>query len=126
MIGAVAGLTVTIMLLAMAAQIMVGLYATSTLRAVLHDAASRAANSGSASSGGLQRLADEAEGSLGRMGGRTQITLRLADIDGDGEADVVIGQAVSSAPRIVPASLGGMVGFEQIRVGVRVRIERLR
>lgn len=125
MIGAVAGLLVTIMLLAMGAQIMVGLYATSTLRAVLHDAASRAANSES-SSGGLQRLADEAEGRLGRMGGRTQITLRFADIDGDGEADVVVGQAVSSAPRIVPASLGGMVGFDQIRVGVRVRIERLR
>lgn len=126
MIGAVAGLLVTILFLAFAAQVLVGLYATSTVRAVLHDAASQAANSGTSSAGGLQRLADEAEGNLGRMGERTEITLRLSDVDGDGEADVVVGRAVSAAPRIVPVSIGGMVGFERIDVGVQVRVERLR
>jgi hypothetical protein len=125
-IPAVTGLTVTILLLTMATQVLLGLYATSTLRAVLHDAASRAANSGVVSAGALERLADEAEARLGRMGGRTQITLGVIDVDGDGAADVVVGRAVSRPPRIVPPSVGGMVGFEQIEVGVRVRIERLR
>lgn len=126
MIPAVAGLTVTILLLAMGAQVMVGLYATSTLRAVLHDAASRAASSGVVSSGTLGRLADEAEGRLGQMGRRTEITLGVVDVDGDGAGDVVVGRAVSRPPRLVPSSIGGMVGFEQIDIGVRVRIERLR
>ena len=74
---------------------------------------------------GLARFADEAEASLGRMGERTTIVLSVADDDGDGVPDVVVGRAVSQPPRVVPSSLGGMVGFEEIRVGVRVRIERV-
>ncbi|MGH9209984.1 MAG: hypothetical protein ACRD2C_04810 [Acidimicrobiales bacterium] len=126
MIGSVAGLMVTVLLLALAAQVLLGLYATSTLRATLHDAASRAANQQTSTSAGLDRLADEAEASLGRMGERTSITLSLEDTDGDGIADVVAGDAVAAPPRIVPPSVGGMVGFEEIHAGVRVRIERVR
>lgn len=125
MVGAVAGLVVTIMFLALAVQVMLGLYATSVVRATLHDAASRAANQGAATPSGLARFADEAEASLGRMGERTTIVLSVADDDGDGVPDVVVGRAVSQPPRVVPSSLGGMVGFEEIRVGVRVRIERV-
>jgi hypothetical protein len=60
------------------------------------------------------------------MGRRTEITLGVVDVDGDGVGDVVVGRAVSQPPRLVPSSMGGMVGFEEIDVGVRVRIERLR
>ena len=75
---------------------------------------------------GLGRLAEEAEASLGEMGDRTEITLVLRDEDGDGAADVVVGDAVSEPPRFVPSWFGGMVGFEQVRASVRVRVERLR
>jgi hypothetical protein len=125
MVGAVTGLLVMLLFLVFALQVMLGLYATSTVRATLHDAASRAANEGAATPAGLSRLASEAEASLGAMGERTDIRLTLADDDGDGEPDVVVGRAVSRPPRVVPLSLGGMVGFEDVRVGVRVRIERM-
>lgn len=125
MVGAVTGLLVTVMCLALALQVMLGLYATSTVRATLHDAASRAANQGAATPGSLARLEREAEASLGAMGERTVVQLGVVDDDGDGAPDVVVGRAVSRPPRVVPSSLGGMVGFEEIEVGVRVRIERM-
>jgi hypothetical protein len=125
MVGAVAGLLATVMCLALALQVMLGLYATSTVRATLHDAASRAANEGAATPGGLARLEREAEASLGAMGERTSIELGVVDDDGDGAPDAIVGRAVSRPPRMVPSSMGGMVGFEQIEVGVRVRIERM-
>jgi hypothetical protein len=127
MIGSVAGLLVAVLFLAFAAQVLLGLYATSTVRATLHDAAARAANQGTATgSADLARLAGQAEASLGAMGERTTISLDTVDVDGDGAADVVVGRAVTVPPRVVPRSVGGMIGFDQIRVGVRVRIERLR
>lgn len=130
MIGSVAGLLVAILFLAFAVQVMLGLYATSTLRATLHDAAARAANSragpGPVSVVELAALARQAEASLGAMGERTTVMLELVDDDGDGIDDVVVGHAVAMPPRVVPPSIGGMVGFEQIRVGVRVRLEQFR
>lgn len=126
LVGSLAGLLVAILFMTLAVQVLVGLYATSTVRATLHDAASRAANQGGSGRGDLARLADDAEASLGRMGERTTITLELEDTDGDGAPDVVAGRAVAVPPRVIPRSVGGMVGFEEIRVGVRVRIERPR
>ena len=98
-----------------------------TIRATLHDAASRAA-AGGAGTGptDLTRLSDQAEASLGAMGDRTEIELRLVDDDGDGTGDVVAGEAVSVPPRFVPRSVGGMLGFEEVRASVRVRVERFR
>lgn len=125
MVGALVGLLVTLLCMVLAVQVMLGLYATSTVRAVLYDAAARAANEGAASPGGLARFEREAAASLGAMGERTTIDLSLVDEDGDGEADVVVGRAESRPPRVVPSSLGGMVGFDTVRVGVRVRVERM-
>jgi hypothetical protein len=126
MVSSLAGLLVFLLFLLVATQVLVGLYATSTLRATLYDAASRAADDGAAAPDGLGRLAEEAEASLGEMGDRTEITLEQRDEDGDGAADVVVGDAVSEPPRFVPSWFGGMVGFEEIRASVRVRVERLR
>jgi hypothetical protein len=123
-ISSAAGLLVALLFVVFAAQVLLGLYATSTVRATVHDAASRAANEG-ATPGDLARLADQAEASLGTMGERTTVSLEAVDTDGDGGADVVVGRAVAVPPRVVPRSVGGMVGFDQVRVGVRVRIERL-
>ena len=126
LISSAAGVVVAILFVAFAAQVLLGLYAMSTLRATLHDVASRAANQPVATPAELARLADQAEASLGPMGRRTAIVLELEDADGDGVADVVVGRAVAEPPRLVPRSVGGMVGFEQIRAGVRVRLERVR
>jgi hypothetical protein len=126
MVSSLAGLLVFLLFLLVATQVLVGLYATSTVRATLYDAASRAADGGAAGPESLARLADEAEGSLGEMGERTEVTLELRDEDGDGAADVVVGDAVSAPPRFVPSWFGGMVGFEQVTASVRVRVERLR
>lgn len=127
MIGSVAGLLVAILFLVLSAQVLLGMYATTVVRSTLHDAASRAADQGAASSpDALAGIARRSEASLGEMGDRTTITLEPVDVDGDGAPDVVVGKAVSRPPRLVPASVGGMVGFEEVHAGVRVRIERPR
>jgi hypothetical protein len=119
---------VFLLFLFFAMQVMVGLYATSTLRATLNDAAHRAAAGEPGAPADLDRLEAEAEASLGEMGRRpsTVIELDLVDEDGDGLGDVVVGRARAVPPRFVPPSIGGMIGFEQITAGVRVRVERVR
>jgi hypothetical protein len=125
MLPTAAGFVVFLLFLLLAVQVLYGLYATSTVRGVLNDAASRAAN-GVATEAELARLADDAERSLGPMGDRTTILLRLVDDDADGVPDVVAGSAVADPPRFVPPPLGRMVGLGDIDVAVRVRIERVR
>ena len=122
------GFLVFLMFLFFAMQVMFGLYATSTLRATLNDAASRAAAGAGTSPADLEVLAREAEASLGEIGQRpsTVIELELVDEDNDGLGDVIIGRAQAVPPRFVPPSVGGMIGFEQITAGVRVRVERVR
>jgi Flp pilus assembly protein TadG len=125
MISTAAGFLVFLMFLLLATQVLLGLYAKSTVRGTLDDAASRAAN-GFPSDRELRRIEDEARASLGRMGERTSTELRLVDDDGDAQPDVVSGTAIATPPRLVPVSLGGVGGLDQINVSVRVRIERFR
>jgi hypothetical protein len=125
LIGSMFGITVVILFLSLSAQVLLGLYATSTVRATLADAASRAANQRTGAPD-LAELARQAEVSLGEMGDRTTVTLALVDDDGDGAPDVVVGRAVSVPPHLVPRSMSGMVGLDRIDVSVRVRIERVR
>lgn len=126
--GTSIGFVVFLLFLFFALQVMVGLYATSTLRATLNDAANRAAAGGAKAPADLDRLAAEAEASLGEMGRRpsTVIELDMVDEDGDGLGDVVVGRARAVPPRFVPPSIGGMIGFEEITAGARVRVERVR
>jgi Flp pilus assembly protein TadG len=125
MVPTAAGFVVFLVFLMLAVQVLYGLYATSTVRGALNDAASRAAN-GVAGEAELARLADDAERSLGPMGGRTTIQLRLEDDDADGVPDVVVGSAFADPPRFVPPQLRGVAGLDEIDVSVRVRIERFR
>jgi hypothetical protein len=123
------GFLVFILFLFLAMQVMFGLYATSTLRATLHDAAARAAGGGGGTGPAeLARIAEEAEASLGEIGRQpsTVIELELVDEDGDGVGDVIVGRARAVPPRFVPRSLGGMIGFEEVTAGARVRVERVR
>jgi hypothetical protein len=123
------GFLVFVLFLFFAMQVMFGLYATSTLRATLHDAAARAAAGGHGGSpADLARIADEAEASLGEIGRdpATVVELELVDDDGDGVGDVVVGRARAIPPRFVPPSLGGLIGFEEVTAGARVRVERVR
>jgi Flp pilus assembly protein TadG len=123
------GFLVFLMFLFFAMQVMFGLYATSTLRATVHDAAARAAaGGGGAGPAELARIAEDAEASLGEIGRRssTVVELALVDEDGDGAGDVVVGRARAVPPRFVPPVLGGMLGFEEITAGARVRVERVR
>ncbi len=119
------GFVVFLVFLLLAVQVLYGLYATSTVRGALNDAASRAAN-GAAGDADLARLADDAERSLGPMGRRTTILLRFEDDDADGVPDVVVGSALADPPRFVPPPLSGVAGLDDIDVSVRVRIERFR
>jgi hypothetical protein len=125
MIPTAAGFVVFILFLLLAVQVLYGLYATSTVRGTLNDAASRAAN-GPASEAELRWLADDAERSLGGMGDRTTIELRLVDDDADGVPDVVAGSAVADPPRFVPPPFRAAAGLDDITVSVRVRIEQFR
>jgi hypothetical protein len=122
------GFLVFLLFLFFAMQVMFGLYATSTLRSTLYDAASRAAAGGGSAPADLERLARDAEGSLGEMGRRpsTVLELQAVDEDGDGQVDAIVGRARAVPPRFVPPSIGGMIGFEQVTAGVRVRVERVR
>jgi hypothetical protein len=125
MVPTAVGFVVFLVFLLLAVQVLYGLYATSTVRGALNDAASRAAN-GAAGEAELARMADDAERSLGPMGGRTTILLRLEDDDADGVPDVVVGSALADPPRFVPSPLSGIGGLDDIDVSVRVRIERFR
>ncbi|HZM42647.1 MAG TPA: hypothetical protein VFB94_26205 [Acidimicrobiales bacterium] len=110
----------------LALQVIFGLYATSTVRATLDDAASLAANGGGATPAELQRLAAEAEQSLGAVGRRpsTVIELEIVDEDGDGVGDVVVGHAVVEPPRFAPGA--SIFGFDLINASVRVQVEHPR
>jgi hypothetical protein len=129
MFSASIGLLVFLLFLFLAMQVMFGLYATSTVRATLHDAAARAAGGGTVpAAADLERIASEARASLGEMGRRpsTFLELELVDEDGDGVGDVVVGRAAAEPPRFVPPSIGGLIGFERVTAGARVRVERVR
>ena len=109
-------------------QVMFGLYATSIVRATLDDAASRAATGGGAGAASWPAWRRRPRQSLGadRPPAVDRDRARGVDEDGDGAGDVVVGRARAVPPRFVPPSIGGMIGFEEISAGARVRIERVR
>ena len=126
-LSAAIGMGVFLAFLFLAVQVTFGLYAASTLRGALADAAARAAR-GDPSPARLAAVEDEARTSLGAMGRRptTVVDLRVVDTDGDGRGDVVAGHAAAVPPRFMPPGVGGALGFDHLTADVRVRVERSR
>jgi hypothetical protein len=120
LISTAAGIVVFLMFLVFAVQLLYGLYASSTVTAVAHDAAQRAAIS---TAPPLPTIEAEARASLGRVGDDAEFTWERADADADGRPDTVVLRIVANPPRFVPRSLGDGVGLGPIDRTVRVRIE---
>jgi hypothetical protein len=120
LISTAAGIVVFLMFLVFAVQLLYGLYASSTVTAVAHDAAQRAATK---TAPPLATIEAEARAQLGRVGDEAEFTWGQDDTDADGLPDTVVLRVVAAPPRFVPRSLGDGVGLGPIDRTVRVRIE---
>jgi len=121
LISTAAGVLVFLLFLVFAVQLLFSLYASSTVTAVAHDAAARAASDPDPD---LDRIAAEARAHLGRMGERADLIWQTEDDDGDGEPDLVALRIVVVPPRLVPRSIGQGVGLGAVDRTARVRVER--
>ena len=121
LLSTAAGVVVFLVFLLFAVQLLFGLYASSTVTAVANDAATRAA---SARAPSLEVIEAEARESLGQIGDEASFDWALDDADGDGEDDTVVLEVVATPPRLIPASIGGSIGLDEVRRVVRVRAER--
>ncbi len=120
LISTASGVLVFLVFLLFAVQLLFGLYASSTVTAVANDAAQRAAASDAPP---LDVIESDARANLGRVGDEAQFAWSLDDTDGDGRDDTVVLRVIAVPPRLVPTSIGGVVGFGEIRRTVRVRLE---
>lgn len=121
LISTAAGVLVFLLFLVFAVQLLFSLYASSTVTAVAHDAAARAASDPTPD---LGQIAAEARDHLGRMGEGAEMIWHTEDDDGDGEPDLVALRIVVVPPRLVPRSIGQGVGLGAVDRTARVRIER--
>lgn len=120
LISTSAGVLVFLMFLLFAVQLLFALYASSTVTAVTSDAAHRAASLGAPP---LAVIEAEARANLGQVGDEAQFSWRRDDANGDGTDDTIVLEVVAVPPRFVPTSLGGPIGFGEIRRSARVRVE---
>jgi hypothetical protein len=114
---------VFLVFLLFAVQLLFGLYASSTVTAVANDAATRAA---SAHAPSLAVIEAEARARLGRVGDEAAFRWAFDDTDGDGIDDTVVLEVVAAPPRLIPSSIGGSIGLDEVRRVVRVRTEQER
>lgn len=122
LLSSAAGVLVFLAFLLFAVQLLFGLYASSAVTAVANDAAVRAA---SAEAPPLEVIEAEARRALGEVGASATFTWAQDDADGDGALDTVVLEVIARPPRFVPASIGGVIGLEEIRRAVRVRREQV-
>lgn len=120
LISTVAGLLAFLAFLLFAVQLLLNLYATSTVTAAAGDAARLVAARGNArDAAAVARAEDHARALLGRFGEEVRFSWAL-----DGGAVRLRVQA--EAPRVVLPGLGGALGFDEIDRTVVARIEELR
>lgn len=115
-------MVVFLVFLMFAVQLLFGLYASSTVTAVANDAAVRAS---SADAPPLHVIEADARRSLGEVGSSASFTWATDDSDGDGADDTVVLEVVARPPRLIPPSIGGAIGLDEIRRTVRVRSEQV-
>ncbi len=119
-ISTVAGVTVFLVLLLFAVQVLVGLYASSVVTAATYDAAKVVAGAdvGDSAAGRVNAEAG-ARSQLGRYGEK-------ATFGWDNDADVVRLHVQAPRPTLLPRSLVSGVGLGDIERTVTVRVERVR
>jgi len=123
LIGAIGGVSIVLFFLLFAVQLLVGLYASTTVTAIATDVAQRAAGrNANRSYTAIETYQREAEASLDGVHGQVDFS-ESTDVDGDGELDVIVVRVTAEAPRFVPAFLGGNLGIETIEETVRLDVE---
>ena len=122
LLSTIAGVVVFLVFLLFAVQLLFGLYASSTVNAVANDAATRAASENAPP---LDVIEDQARASLGEVGAAATFAWSADDTDRDGQADTIVLEVVANPPRFIPAMVGGVIGLEEVRRTVRVRIEEV-
>ncbi len=119
-IATVAGVTVFLVLLLFAVQILVGLYATSVVTAATYDAAKVLAGADAGDSAvGRANAEAGARSQLGRYG-------QKADFGWENDAESVRLHVRAPRPTLLPLSLVRGVGLSDIERTVTVRVERVR
>ena len=119
-IGSVVGVAVFLVLLLLAVQVLVGLYATSVVTAATYDAAKVLAGADQGDSPeGRAEAERRARGQLGRFGER--VAFRW-----DNDVDTIRLHVHAPRPTFLPRSLVSSVGLGDIERTVRVRVERVR
>ena len=119
-ISTVAGVTVFLVLLLFAVQVLVGLYATSVVTAATYDAAKVLAGAdGGDSVVGRADAEAGARSQLGRYGEK-------AAFDWDNDAEVVRLHVQAPRPTLLPRTLVRGAGLSDIERTVTVRVERVR
>jgi hypothetical protein len=123
LIGTLAGVTAFLVLLLFATQVLVNLYATTTVTAVAFDAARIVAGGGGGP--GSERLAEAgARRQLGRAGESADFAWRWVDSDGDAARDHLELRVRADSPtNLLPRV---RFPFQTIDRTVRVRAERFR
>jgi Flp pilus assembly protein TadG len=120
LVSTVAGLLAFLAFLLFAVQLLLNLYAASTLTAAAGDAARLVAARGAARDpAGLARAEAYARGLLGRFGDDATFTWEV-------DADSVRLRVQADPPRVLLPVLGGALGFDHIDRTVEARIEELR
>lgn len=119
-ISTVAGVTVFLVLLLFAVQVLVGLYATSVVTAATYDAAKVLAGADAGDSAvGRANAEAGARNQLGRYGER-------AVFGWDNDAEVIRLHVQAPRPTLLPHTLVRGVGLSDIERTVTVRVERVR
>lgn len=118
----VAGVTVFLAFLLFATQLLVGLYATSVLTSVTHQAAHQVATNPSGPFDAAVRARAEAEArqALGRFADRVEFSWAGTDVD------YVRLHVHAENPRLLVLAVGEPLGFETVDRVVEVRVERFR